>query len=65
MIPESIRQQVFTELCCPPEAVKPLGGYNDNVFELERAGAENIVVKILDHTVVPKEHTLPELEWLN
>lgn len=36
MIPESIRQQVFTELGCPPEAVKLLGGYNDNVFELER-----------------------------
>jgi amicoumacin kinase len=65
MIPESIRQQVFTELGCPPEAVKLLGGYNDNVFELERAGAENIVVKLLDHSVVPKEHILPEMEWLN
>jgi Ser/Thr protein kinase RdoA (MazF antagonist) len=64
MISESIRQEVFAELGCSPEAVKLLGGYNSNVFEIERAGAE-IVVKILDHTVVPKEHTLSELEWLN
>lgn len=65
MIPEGIKQQIFAELGCLPEGVKLLGGYSANVFELDRAGAENIIVKILNHNVVPAEHTLSELEWLN
>ena len=60
MIPETVRHRVLRELGSSPEEVK----LSDNVFEIERNAGTPIVVKILDHTVTPRESTLSELEWL-
>lgn len=54
MIPETVRHRVFRELGSSTEDVKLLGGYSDNVFEIEHTPGTHIVVKILDHTVTPR-----------
>ncbi|MCQ6561234.1 phosphotransferase enzyme family protein [Paenibacillus mendelii] len=62
MIPDHIKADVFAQLGCQPSEAKLLGGYNNNVYEINRG--KDIVVKIVDRSIVAESRVLAELEWL-
>ncbi|MGN7761066.1 phosphotransferase enzyme family protein [Paenibacillus sp. 22594] len=63
MITKKVKKQAFAALGCDPDQAELLGGYNGNVFGINRGG-EEIVVKILENAVINVEALLSELEWL-
>ncbi|KWX78255.1 hypothetical protein AMQ84_09910 [Paenibacillus riograndensis] len=63
MIMDEAKKQAFAALGYDPEQAKLLGGYDSNVFEINRSG-EEIVVKILENAITDEEALLSEFEWL-
>ncbi|UVI29446.1 phosphotransferase [Paenibacillus spongiae] len=63
MIPDHIKAQAFALLGCQPAEARLLGGYDNNVYEINRGG-EPIVVKLLDRSKAAESQVRAEMEWL-